>query len=252
MVKSVLRKLQSAFAALRQGEFVAIANDILKTLRLTKFMYFGLYRLLMLPAIDALSDMEETSKHDEEFDLSPRTDLAVIPELLVCLECSDNYNNLSKQKTSERFQYLLQHGSTVWVLRANNEIAGFFWVSPGEYIIRCIRQDNDEYSYILELPDDVSFIEFVFIKPSHRRHGLFSKAFRRFCEQCPGTIIASNVHSYNDASYKAHKKLGFREAGSAVYWRCFGWIFASLRFAGTCRPLFRLKKNEPRRIRIQK
>lgn len=208
---------------LRRGEFIGIFNSLMSLLRLRRWFFIGESRFFLA---DTLSDTGEDEMLQLEFFREP----TIIPELLDCMAGSKDYAYLTTEEIASRFRNYLERGCRAWVTRnPEGRIAGFFWTTTDLYIAPCGR-----CKVALELPEDLVFIEFIFIHPDFRRHGLYSKMNRRVRRLHPDHRFACIVDSSNTASIRAHEKLGFRRSGRLLYGNSFGILLASYRF-GICR-----------------
>lgn len=241
-MKNLGRKIRSAWSSLQRGDFVTPFNETMTLLRLHRLFHVGKSFFLTIPP------STEPSSEDAEypFQLEAATDETVIPRLLKCLEGSDDYSYLSTEEIRTRFAGLIEDGSTAWVVSENDETVAFFWTTPRHYVVPCGAR-----KILLELPDDAAFVEFIFVKASHRRRSVYFRTFKQVARRRPETEFSCVVDSYNTASLGAHRKLGFRPSGSLLYFKLFGVLLASFRFGKTRRRLFRPKSNEPYRIAVR-
>lgn len=249
-----LRKIQSVWKLLCRGDFITIFNDICRVSGLVRFFYLGenkFFTILPFERCKQLSEQYdgEGNRDNDGFQLSAENDKAIIPELLLCMEGSNDYSYMTTDEISAHFHELLEQGSTVWILRDGTKIVGFFWTTCNEYLMSCGRR-----KLRISLPKNAVFIEFIFINCNYRRRGLYSYMFHGVYRLMPDLYFSCMIDSYNTASIAVHRKLGFHVAGQALYFIFLPWNFkhwVTFRLEKTRKLLFCPKENKPYPIRVR-
>lgn len=252
-MSNVLQKIRSGWKSLCGGDFVAFFNDLCFFIGLARFFYLGENKFFTIAPYhqrkQSLASQCQDGDESNNYRLSAENDSAIIPDLLRCMEGSNDYAYMTEEEISKHFQELLEQGSTVWVLRDETKTAGFFWTTTGDYIMPCGRR-----KLRLLLPENVAIIEFIFINQDYRRRGLYSNMFKRVYRLKPDTFFSCIIDSYNKVSIAAHRKLGFRNAGRVLYfvilpWNKRHWVTFCLE--KTRKFFFCPKKDLPYSIRVR-
>jgi hypothetical protein len=219
----------------------------MKFLRLQNwFFILGKHYFFSIDSFMERHRKENLPQEEFPFQLTCETDPGIIPRLLECMKGSSDYNYLSAEEIVAKFEKFLKHKSTVWTAQENGQIIGFFWMTIRNYFVPCLRK-----KIILELKDDTAFIEFIFIKTSHRRKSVYSGMFKQVARLHPTIRFSCIVNSFNLPSIKAQLRLEFKPSGSLLYFTFFRCFFASIRFETTRKRLFRPKENISYRIKVQ-
>lgn len=242
---NLAQKFGSFFSALREGEFIALFNDLMKKLRLNRLVGIGRSYFFSIDSYCHRFNDVDDEPTDDSFRLTSENDPAIIRDLLDCMVDSHDYAYLSETEIVERFEHLIAEGNSVQVARIDKRIVGFFWTTSRDYSMACgLRK------LVLQLPEHVAFIEFIFVHPDFRRQGLYGRMFRKFAKVDSDTVFCCLVDYYNKASIGAQLKAGFHESGRLTYYQFFG--FHPIRFCleNTRKTILCPKKDIAYRIQI--
>lgn len=233
---------------LRRGEWTELFNSLMSALRLRRWISLGESRFFLAEASGS-PDRTVEPVDLGGLRLESSSDPAIVAELFDCMEGSRDYDYLSREEIIRRFDDYFRQGSCVRITREESgDIAGFFWTTTSLYTVPCGRR-----KIVLDLPDDLMIIEFIFVKPTFRRRGVYSKSCTEIRRRMPEYRFACIVDSYNEASIQAHLRLGFRPAGRLRYLNFFGAMLASFRFGRSRKRLFVPARRAPyRRLNAKK
>jgi RimJ/RimL family protein N-acetyltransferase len=250
----IFRKIYNHWSFFRNGNsaerfnlILSHFNRIIIFLRLWNwFAILGKHYFFSLDSFTQRNKTEPFPAEEFPFQISIATTPDIIPQLLECMEGSSDYDYLTREEIIEKFNELLQQGSKVCAVRENDDVIGFFWITVRYYYVPCVR-----CKIALELKEETAFIEFIFIKASHRRKNIYSMMVKQLVRLYPNTRFFCLVNSFNLPSIKAQLRLGFKPSGSLFYFRFFRCLLATMRFEKTRQWLFHPKENIPYPIKVQ-
>jgi GNAT superfamily N-acetyltransferase len=245
-MKVLFRKINSAYLLFREGDFVGLFNAVFQMIGIRSWLSIGKTKIFsLLPANDySRQNIPLPEETVFPFSIESETKPEIIPLLLDCMAGCASYSYLSTEAKREKLEYLQRKGSTVWLARDQGEIIGFFWVTSNVYRMPCSSEKIDLY-----LQEKDAFIEFIFVKASYRRKGVYSGILRTVHRNFPEIIFSCVVDVSNTPSIQSQLKNGFQPVGKLLYFRICGRIYASLRFKSVRKFFFHVKKGSPYRIK---
>ena len=242
MGMSIFRKFRSALDFLIHGRFVKFFNALTTFLRLHPAVMIGDTYLYTVEPFDCFPATGAPFEVDEG--IRCETDPAIIEKLLACMEGTADYPSIKPENRRKKFENLFRQGSRVWVVENGPDVLGFLWETRRRFSYTY----GDRTLVFDELPDNAAFIEFLFVNEAWRRLGLHAKLIEAIHRASPSSRFSGPITEDNEPSIRSHEIYGFRRNGRILHFRCFGLVFASLRFGKIRRSLFRIRKGVPYRI----
>lgn len=241
-----LTKIRSAWRALCQIELIELFNVAFRTIGLGKRVRISYNNFYAINSVEEQKCCDSVREGvDYPYKLTLETDAGIIPGLLECMEGGTGYEHLTPEQITDKFARLLRGGSCVCVIRNEEKIAGFFWLTRGIYEVPCSNR-----KIIVQLEDDMTVIEFIFIKQSYRRAQVYSRTLDVIQNKYPTERFMCVINRFNEASKKAHEKMGFFSPGKVLYLCFFKEVFAYFRFGKTRRLLAFFTGDVSKPIRI--
>jgi len=238
---SILPKIRSALDFLLRGKFVKFFNALTTFLRLHPAVMIGDTYLF---SVEPLASSPAAAPFETDEGIRCETEPTIIEKLLACMEETTDYPWIKPEDRRRKFENFLCQGSRVWIIENGPDVLGFIWETRHRYSYTY----GDRTLVFDELPDDVVFLEFMFINEAWRRRGCHRKLLAAIHRSSPTVRFSCLITEDNEPSIRSHETYGFQRSGRILHFRCFGMVFASLRFGKIRRFLFRIKKNIPYRI----
>ena len=239
---TIPRKIRSALDYLLHGQFIKFFNAMMIFLRLHPAVAIGDSYLFSIDPLHSRSGIEVMDEPDES--IRCETDPAIIDKLLACMEGTTDFPWIKPEDRQKKFEDFFRQGYRVWIIDFDSEVVGFIWEARRSYSYTY----GDRTLVFDDLPENEAFHIFLFINGSWRSYGLHIKLFEAVHRASPNVRFTGVVTEENERSIQSHLIYGFRQSGRILHFRCFGLVFASLRFGKIRRFLFRIKKDVPYRI----
>ena len=214
-------------------EYVPLFNEFLRFFRLDKFFWIGKTLTFVKPPNS--HQMVLPSQTNTRFDIVEIKDSSIIPELQKCLEGTKDYS-YSQEELRVKFEEMFSNGSHVLVARDKekaNAVAGLLWITAKKY--------NIQNRILLDLPKNLVFQEFAFVKKEYRGLGVYSLIIQHVFRQFSSSFVACIIIPYNEVSIAIHSRYGYERNGSIYYFYLCGLMLATFRFGSTRRRLFRIR-----------
>ncbi len=182
---------------------------------MVEFASYDIYRLEKFRRIP--------NRHDAAIDIgfASANDISEIASL------TTEGKESEQQETNKLFHKFFARKGRCVAIRKEGRIVAYQWLFREKYPLS--RDGLGSRTIDIKLGDGV-FKSNGYIAPEFRLKGLFPLMERFIVDSVPeSTPVYTHIEKSNDASKKAHERLGFRIVGDIEYWRLAGlshfWVF---------------------------